>query len=149
MIEKSDRSSILEILAEASALTLSTIDPDGSPRGTPLFFASDDSLRLYFLSDADSRHSRNLAREPRAAISLYPPVQGWQDIRGLQMKGGAALLDGHRRTDAMAIYQEKFPFIRELESVVEASSLYRFSPTWIRLIDNRKGFGFRQEWTFQ
>jgi len=30
--------------------------------------------------------------------------------------------------------------------IVQRNALYVFSPTWVRLVDNRRGFGFKQEW---
>jgi len=34
-----------------------------------------------------------------------------------------------------------------LEEMVARNALYVFQPRWIRLVDNRRGFGFKQEWT--
>ena len=40
------------------------------------------------------------------------------------------------------------PFVIQLEPVVARNEMYAFAPSWIRLVDNRRGFGFKQEWTF-
>ncbi len=141
-----DLEAVRALLTETRALTLATLDPDGAPRATPLFFAFQPDLALLFLSDPDSAHMRNLARDPRAAVGLYPEVADWQEIRGLQMKGVVALVPQAERKAAMAVYQARFPFLEALAEAVEAAGLYRFIPRWVRLIDNRRGFGFHQEW---
>jgi uncharacterized protein YhbP (UPF0306 family) len=48
---------------------------------------------------------------------------------------------------AWKIYTAKFPFVSELKAVVERTRLYVFEPHWVRLVDNRQGFGFKQEWS--
>ena len=47
---------------------------------------------------------------------------------------------------AWAAYVRKFPFVAELRALIDASWLLALRPTWIRLIDNRRGFGFKREW---
>jgi uncharacterized protein YhbP (UPF0306 family) len=141
-----DLSHLQAIVAESTTLTLATLDPDGTPRATPLFFAADDGLNLYFLSDPDSQHARNLRRDPQAAVGLYPRVTDWRQIRGLQMKGRVDVVPQGEHDACMAIYRARFPFLAELPEAVSGSKLYCFAPGWIRLVDNRQGFGHQQEW---
>jgi uncharacterized protein YhbP (UPF0306 family) len=49
---------------------------------------------------------------------------------------------------AWQAYLTKFPFAAGLEQMVARNSLHFFTPTWVRLVDNRQGFGFRQEWLY-
>ena len=42
----------------------------------------------------------------------------------------------------------KFPFVDAFKVIVARNVLFAFQPGWIRLVDNRKGFGFKQEWSF-
>jgi uncharacterized protein YhbP (UPF0306 family) len=129
-----DRAALLALLEETPALTLATLDPDGAPRATPLFFAADD-LALIFLSDPSSQHSHNLLADPRCGVGLYPAVDDWRALRGLQLRGQARRL---REAEA--------PFAADLTQAIEAAAPFRFQPSWIRRIDNRQGFGFQQEW---
>jgi uncharacterized protein YhbP (UPF0306 family) len=140
-----DRAALLELLEETPALTLATLDPDGSPRATPLFFAADD-LALVFLSDPSSHHSRNLQADPRCGVGLYPGVDDWRALRGVQMRGRARRLSEAEAPHALELYLRRFPFAADLAAAVEAAAPYRFQPSWIRRIDNRQGFGFQQEW---
>jgi uncharacterized protein YhbP (UPF0306 family) len=129
-------------------MTLATSGPDGTPQAAPVYFASSPDLRLYFFSDPDSQHSRHLAENPRAAAAIYPECHDWQDIRGLQLHGEVRpVLPGPEWDAAWGLYAAKFPFVSELRAVVERNALYVFIPHWVRLVDNRRGFGFKQEWT--
>jgi len=143
----SDLSPILALLAETQALTLATHDPDGMPRATPVFFAFDDQATLIFLSERDAQHCRNLEREPFVAAALYPEVSDWRELRGLQIKGVARIVSTPDRKAALAIYAARFPFVDSLADIIDRSEIYDLRPHWVRLIDNRRGFGFKREWT--
>lgn len=144
-----DISPVLALLAETYTLTLSTIDSDGSPRATPVFFAFDDQATLIFLSERDAPHSLNLERQPSIAAALYPEVSDWRELRGLQIKGLASEVPASAQTAALAVYAGRFPFVGDLEGVVSQSQVYRLQPKWVRLIDNRQGFGTKHEWTLE
>ncbi len=135
------------LLDETTTMALATRMPDGTPRATPVFFAADSSLRLVFLSDPRSVHSLNLARLPEASAALYPEEADWRRLRGLQMQGRAEALAGALADDARHIYAQRFPFVTQLAEALAASQIYAFRPSWVRLIDNRRAFGFQQEWT--
>lgn len=135
------------LLEETTTMVLATRMPDGTPRATPVYFAADDRLRLFFLSDPDSVHSRNLAASPQASAAIYPEEGNWRKLRGLQMTGQARALDGGEADAARRVYAHRFPFVAELASAMAASRIYAFAPSWVRLIDNRRRFGFQQEWT--
>ena len=140
-----EREWIRGLLQETTTLTLATLDPDGTPRATPLFFAADRDLRIFFLSDPRSQHSDNLEREPRCAIGLDVETEGVDQIRGLQMKGHAGILREDERDMALDLYGLRFPFINELSLRVVRCEIFGFCPTWVRIIDNRRGFGYHKE----
>lgn len=129
-----------------STMTLATCGLNGEPHAAPVYFVSDE-LKLYFFSDANSRHSRDLQQNPLAAVAIYPEVWGWRSIRGLQMHGRAEPIPlGEEWQLAWENYQRKFPFVRYLRAVVARNVLYGFQPSWLRWIDNRFGLGHKQEW---
>ncbi len=135
------------LLEETATLTLATRSADGTPRATPVYFAADPSLRLIFLSDPESIHSLNADRDGRASVALYPDEADWRRLRGLQMQGIVGRLEGPEAEAGRGIYARRFSFIGQLAEALAAGATYAFRPTWIRLIDNRRGFGFQQEWS--
>lgn len=140
----------VQALLQTAALTLATVGAGGRPHAAPVYFAPDERLRLYFFSSPDSQHSLDLRDDPRAAAALYPATDTWQDIRGLQLRGEVrAVPSGPEWEAAWAHYAGKFPFVRELEEAVLQTQMYVFIPEWVRLVDNRQGFGFKREWALR
>jgi uncharacterized protein YhbP (UPF0306 family) len=130
------------------AMTLATTSREGLPSAAAVYFVSTPEQQLYFFSAANSRHSLNLAEKPRAAATIHPLVDSWQEIRGLQLEGRVRLVEpGQEWETAWALYQKKFPFAADLKEVVAQNNLYLFEPDWTRLVDNQRGFGFKEEWT--
>jgi len=135
-------------LISVTTLTLATCGADGAPHAAPVYFAADEELRLYFFSDPVSQHSLDLEHDPRAAVAIYPECHGWQEIRGLQLRGEVRRVSpGAEWEAAWALYAARFPFVEELKEAVARTALYVFVPHWARLVDNRRGFGFKQEWS--
>jgi uncharacterized protein YhbP (UPF0306 family) len=142
-----DLDQLLALLNETTTMVLATCMPDATPRATPLYFAVHDALQLVFLSDPGSLHSRNLRRARGVSVALYPEESDWRKLRGLQMMGSAAALAGAEAEAAQRTYACRFGFVTELSQALAASQVYMFTPSWIRLIDNRRRFGFQQEWS--
>lgn len=135
-----------EYLAKHSTITLATVNAEGRPEAAALFFAMEDDGSLIFVSSAKSRHSLNIAADGRAAVTAQGEAWDWKDIAGVQMEGEAHLIPaGPGRERAWEVYRAKFPFVAEFEADVSRSEFYRFVPKWIRLIDNRVGFGYKEE----
>ena len=131
-----------------STMTLATVGVDGHPHAAPVYFVANSELHLFFFSAEDSQHAQDTAASLRAAAALHPQCYDWQEIRGLQLHGNVYKVEhGPTWEQAWRLYRAKFPFVAELEEAVSRNMLYVFIPHWLRLIDNRQGFGFKQEWT--
>src|SRR5829696_1513649 len=52
-------------------MTLATLDPDGSPRLSPVYFTPARYTDLYWVSSPDAHHSRNLLERPHVQIVIY------------------------------------------------------------------------------
>lgn len=134
-----------EILTQAE-MTLATTDESGQPHAAAVYFAADDAGRLYFFSDPNTAHARNLARSPRAAATIQPRERDWRAIRGLQLHGEVLpVAPGADWERAFELYVAKFPFVSELKDALKQNTLYVLLPDWVRLVDNRRGFGFKEE----
>jgi len=74
---------------------LATVLPDGSPHSIPIWAILEDG-RIAFFTQATSRKARNLARDPRVALSLVDEENPYRNaqIRGRvveTVEGDAAL----------------------------------------------------------
>jgi len=138
------------LLAECRTASLATVDSYGRPHAANIQYAHDDQLRLYFVSSKDAAHSRHIDANPAVALTVYHPDDAQpESIRGLQLHARAESLTNEAdRAAAWTLYAERFPFIRanpQLRAAVEQQTFYKFTPTWLRLIDNRCGFGWKVE----
>lgn len=117
--------------------------PGGTPDGTPTGWT------MVFLSSPRSRHAVNLAHDARVAVTIQRDVDDWRQITGVQAEGRVERLDGDARDAARALYAERFPFVAVAPArIAEALARvhwYRFVPARLYLIDNRLGFGHRDE----
>ena len=139
---------VLGIAAEASTLTLATTSPRRLAQAAPLFFAAEADGALLFVSDPESRHSLNISATGSAAVAFHRETWDWREIAGVQMEGSVrAIPPGPERAAAWKTYEAKFPFAAAFEEVVARSLVYRFTPRWVRLVDNRVRFGHREEFT--
>ncbi len=142
-------SQMSRLLAAQSTLTLSTAGSSGQPMAASLFFAADSQLNLVWTSSVKSRHSLNLARDPRAAVTIHAAVWSWRDIGGVQLEGEARpIAPGPAWQSALELYLAKFPFAKDFEAELARGAFYRFAPRWGRLIDNSQGFGYKEELSF-
>ena len=133
-------------LKRHTTMTVATVDREAWPQAADVFYASDDALRLFFVSGEKSRHAVNLQRVSRVAATIHNNTWDWRDIQGVQIEGEArALSDPDERDRAWTLFRAKFPFTNEFIDQIVRSSFYVIAPSWVRLIDNTRGFGHRQE----
>jgi uncharacterized protein YhbP (UPF0306 family) len=137
-------------LAAHHVLSLATYGPSG-PHAANLFYAC-DGLALVWVSDADTRHSREIEANSRVAATVAPDYSDFAAIRGVQIAGTARrILAEDERMRHLARLEARYPFLRQLAQGPEKlrhayarSSIYRLEPVRMVLIDNTKGFGHKE-----
>jgi hypothetical protein len=145
------RRQALTYLETHNTMTLATVGPDG-PWAAGLFYVN-DGFDLYWLSDPDTRHSRNIAHNPRVAVAIHEDYRDWRIIQGLQMEGTAQMVGTIlQAVRPMRLYVAKYPFLGDplrpppaLAKALATVRVYRFTPTRAYFIDNTKGLGHREE----
>ena len=151
------RSRVADFLASLTTITLATVDQHGEPCAAAVYFAHDENLNLYFLSAKSTVHSANLLAHPHVAGTVYEEHQEWRSLRGLQLKGVAAPVEFLELPHAAAVYTKKYPFVSlatrgspaELLKAMASATLWKLTPIWIRMTDNSRGFGFKEELTYE
>lgn len=144
-------------LATCRTASLATceIDPSGGgqPHAANVQYAHDAGWCLYWISSPNSAHSQHLQANPRGAVTIYAHQDVPELIHGLQMHGqvdqviAAGEAEWNRVWD---LYTAKYELVRsvpQLRAAAEKQKFYRFAPTWVRWIDNRRGFGWKVEKT--
>ena len=102
------RREILDILSQASDLTIATLREDGYPQATTVSYANDD-LEIYFGTSAGSQKAKNLGGTQRSPPPSALPYRDWGDIRGLSMSGKAErLTDPPHIAHAEELLQRRF-----------------------------------------
>ena len=152
------RRDIAEFLASHNTLSLATTQGD-RPWAASVFFASDAALTLYFVSDPETHHGQDLQYSTRVAGTVNADCETWADIRGVQLTGEARQIARDDRSRVLNLYLAKFDEVAQLirdpqteqhravGKRLAATPFYSLRPDWIRLIDNTRGFGFKQELT--
>lgn len=95
-----------ELLASVRHIALATVNEDGTPHNTPLFFAFDSGLNnLYFVSRAESLHTKNFLRTGKAFAVIYDS----NEFNGglyLTIENGR-MLEGKELSNAHEIYMAR------------------------------------------
>jgi uncharacterized protein YhbP (UPF0306 family) len=98
------------------------------------YFAWSATFDIVWISDRGARHSRNLASNPSAAVSVYDSNQVWGEAdRGIQLFGTAREVPGKAAPDAERLYSARFPSFRD--AGVSATTFYRLRARRLKLFD--------------
>jgi len=74
-------------LATCRTMSLSTCDRSMQPHAANVQYVHDDAWKLYWVSKPDAEHSRQLAENPRVAVTIYGHDDRAEHIHGLQLRG--------------------------------------------------------------
>ena len=134
-------------LATCKTASLATVDVHGKPCAANIQYVHDAGLRLYWVSSLSSAHSQNIEHKHDVAITIYAHQDLPDKIHGLQLRGQAKMLDEGLLGEAYKLYAGKYPFVTgpPYDEAMKLQLFYCFTPTWLRWIDNRKGFGWKFE----
>ncbi|MBE27902.1 MAG: pyridoxamine 5'-phosphate oxidase [Euryarchaeota archaeon] len=138
---------VKNFINEHNTLTLATSNGQ-KPAAAAVFYTyiKNDNL-LLFVSSKKSEHIMNCKEQPNCAATIQEDGLEWSVIKGLQIKGEISLAEDKYWND----YFEKYPYIKtdkKLSAALEKVDLYKLEIKWVRLIDNSKGFGNREEYNF-
>lgn len=123
-------------LMNASPLcAIATVSPGSRAHISHVYFAWDDTFEVFWLSDPDSLHSRNLAKNPSAAVTVFKSAQVWgRPDRGMQLHGTAAAVGGRVAREAERAYAARF---KSYGGADDSLRFYRFRPRTAQLFDER------------
>src|SRR5687767_14531748 len=85
-------------------LTLGTVDPDGRPWTSPVYFAAAGLREFYWSSEADAVHSRNLTGHQHVSIVVFDSSVRPYHGRALYAVGTASELVRDDLERALEVY---------------------------------------------
>jgi uncharacterized protein YhbP (UPF0306 family) len=137
-------------LAAHHVMSLATAGSSG-PHATNLFYAC-DGLALVWVSDPETKHSREIEADSRVAATVAPDYTDFAVIRGVQIAGAARrIVAADERGRLLALLEARYAFLGQLAAgplklrqAYAQTAVYRLQPTRIVLIDNTKGFGHKE-----
>ena len=78
-----------DVLDTIRYVVLSTVDADGLPRTSPVYFTPHRYERLYWVSDPHSHHSANLLRDPRVSGVVFDSTRPPSRTEAVYVTGAA------------------------------------------------------------
>ncbi len=145
--DPSVRRSVRRILEDSTLCSIATVTPAGLSHINTAYVAYSPEFAFYFLSDPNSRHCRNLARNRSMGMTIFDSAQTWGGSdRGVQLFGTAAEARGAAAVEAERTYTARFPpYARWMKgrtakeraraADLRALRFYRFRPTRVKILD--------------
>jgi general stress protein 26 len=134
------KAEIYSFLTPLAIAVLSTSTKDGIPHAAIIYFLPDEELNFYFLTKSDTKKSKNLERNNRAALTIVDP----KSPRTIQATGEVSEIEEPEMyTKIMEKIAEENakgnsfywpPPLSKLDSEGDLI-LYRFQPDWLRYAD--------------
>lgn len=135
---------VLDFIAEHHIFTLAT-SRDNKPYTSTCFYVYLPEINLFvFTSDKTTRHIQDTEQQKSVAgaIALETSIVG--KIRGIQFTGIIKELEGNELSVAQKAYIKKFPI-----AILAKTTLWGITPDFIKMTDNRLGFGKKIIWQNQ
>ena len=92
------------LLAHNAYLTLATVDAEGRPWTSPVYFAADGLTDFYWVSSPDAHHSRNLTARPAVSLVVFDSTVRPYHGRALYADGAAHELGPDELDRGLRVY---------------------------------------------
>lgn len=90
---------VQELLDGRSFAVLATLNPDGTPQTSVIWVARDGDALIFTTHDRRQK-ARNLRRDPRASVTVFPPDDPYRTVN---IRGTVELVDDPDRTLSVAL----------------------------------------------
>jgi uncharacterized protein YhbP (UPF0306 family) len=135
---------IIKFLRKHHVLTIATT-VNNEPWCANCFYAClEEENALVFTTDADTRHGREFIRNPLVAGSVVLETMIVGKIRGIQFQGIVCEPSEELLSKAKSAYLKRFPVAALMDT-----RLWIVNLTYIKMTDNRLGFGKKLVWNKQ
>lgn len=131
---------IVDFFQEHHVLTLAT-SVGGSPYCANCFYVHDGGEALIFASEEHTKHIQDALQNEQVAASIVLETKTIGKIQGVQLCGTLAKLEGEELKSAHKKYLKAFPY-----AVLKSTPLWALRLSYIKMTDNRLGFGKKLTW---
>jgi nitroimidazol reductase NimA-like FMN-containing flavoprotein (pyridoxamine 5'-phosphate oxidase superfamily) len=128
-------------------LTLATVDGDGHPWATPVYFSHEGYRHMYWISSPETRHSRNLAARSDVSVVIFDSQVPIGGAEAVYLTGSAEEISTPTQDECTAAFRPRFEGVRgftpkELQPP-ERLRLYRATPSaaWVLIRGNDPVWG--------
>ncbi len=132
---------IIDFINEHHVLTLATSN-ENKPHACNCFYAFDiQDIVLICTSDTKTKHISDVLKNNFVAGSIVLETTKIGKIQGIQFYGYMFPAQNEKLEKYKKIYLKRFPF-----AVLKNSQLWYITLTYIKMTDNRLGFGKKLIW---
>lgn len=135
---------IVDFIRQHHVLTLATV-VENDPWCSNCFYTYLEAENCFvFTSDDNTKHAQDALRNTNVAGSVVLETNVVGKIRGIQFRGTMERPDEELHKQAKKAYLKKFPY-----AALMKTSLWVLHPIYIKMTDNRLGFGKKLIWEKQ
>lgn len=132
---------IVDFINEHHVFTLAT-SVDNNPWCANCFYVYlEDENCFVFTSDNETKHIQDVAVNSKVAGSVVLETSAVGKIQGIQFRGTMEIPKDKFASKVKMAYLKRFPF-----TVLMKTSLWVLQPNYIKMTDNRLGFGKKLIW---
>jgi uncharacterized protein YhbP (UPF0306 family) len=133
---------VVKFLKKHHVLTIATTVENEPWCANCFYVYLEEENAFVFTTDRDTRHGKDFLKNPFVAGSVVLETLVVGRIRGIQFQGIVSEPEGEMLSKAKWAYLKKFP-----PAVLMDTHLWIVSLTYIKMTDNRLGFGKKLIWT--
>ncbi|MEV0286050.1 pyridoxamine 5'-phosphate oxidase family protein [Kribbella sp. NPDC050820] len=93
-------------------MTLATVDGDGLPWATPVYFTPDGHADFYWVSSPEAAHSVNLTRTPDVSIAIFDSSVAVGQASAVYLRARAGLVPDDELERCAAFYSARLAGLR-------------------------------------
>ncbi|OIO81279.1 hypothetical protein AUJ84_01450 [Candidatus Pacearchaeota archaeon CG1_02_32_132] len=145
--EKKIRKSVLDILRENELLSLATYNKrKKQPSICSLYYTYNENLIIYYWSEKNANHSKNLVDNSHVAVNIAKSTQEWgSSLKGLKIYGTVKEANNNELFIGGMLYIKRFKGVRkfvkiakDFNSKIFNSKLYVIKPIKIIVLDEKQ-----------
>ncbi len=94
-------------------MVLGTVDAEGRPWVTPVYFSADGGTDFYWVSSPEAQHSRNIAARPDVSIVVFDSTVPIGGAQAVYMRARAAEVPAEELERCAPLYAARVPEARD------------------------------------